>query len=409
MRFSHFLIILSLAVFWYGLVPMVGAFISRHGWRVFRRRFDDLRLKPFLDYASCLDGAQTGNGYRFIGSFESTDGSMLWIRSETLTMPVMLEGAHTYILPMSEGDEILEDFDPRKEVPEKIRWDRVTVLTEGAKVFVGGALVQKDDRRVFVSTAEQPLLIIFYDGNDRSLTIRTIRAGRNKNEYWNTITPYAFIGGTFCQFMVALHFLSRPIFRFTVISACIALFTPLVPLFPPGVLFTVLYRRLWWRARVFRSYRDILQLPLKYMSSGVWDCRLPDGERYGAVYYDALPGASLGNKIPLLIPEKRGQRRPEQNKTALKKEGWYVFGRIPEGVSAGTPIPRALSGEDLPEFPREPRDLFAPFGAVLGNPEILARTYTQKAYMLEILSCILLLAGVGLNIFLIIKILLVVF
>ncbi|GHV11437.1 hypothetical protein FACS189491_02660 [Spirochaetia bacterium] len=141
--------IIALVVFFYGLVPVAGALVSRRSWRIFRRRFDDLRLRPLLDYG--IYSHTEGGIYRFTGGFESvTDGHTLWIRSDDLTIPVALSGAQTYMLPMQEGGGV---FDPSEEAPERIRWDRVSTLTEGAKVFVGGALLLRDKRWTFVSTA----------------------------------------------------------------------------------------------------------------------------------------------------------------------------------------------------------------------------------------------------------------
>ncbi|MDR0878294.1 MAG: hypothetical protein LBN21_09585, partial [Treponema sp.] len=207
---------------------MAGAFFSRRSWRKFRRRFDELRLRPVLDYEAYRRLEGGGGDYRFTGGFESvTDGHTLWIRSDNLTIPVALSDAKTYVLPMQEGNSALESFDPGEEAPERIRWDRVSALAEGAKVFVGGTLVLQDQRWTFVSTKETPLLVIFYDGSDRSLAIRAIRAGRDKNEYWNTVTPYALIAGALCLISIAISFLSRPAFRLTVIVSLIAVFIPL--------------------------------------------------------------------------------------------------------------------------------------------------------------------------------------
>jgi hypothetical protein len=363
-------------------VPIAGAFVSRHSWRVFRRRFDDLRLRPFLDYKSYRNADRGGGLYRFIGGFESlTDENTLWIRSDTLTIPVALSGAHTYLLPMQESDNLPDIFDPGEEVPERIHWNRVSTLTEGAKVFVGGPLLSVDDRGTFVSTRENPLLLIFYDGPDRSLTTRAIRAGRHKNEYWNPITPYAFILNAFSQIILAISFLPRPAFRLTVITAFIAIFAPLFPLLPPGILLTALYRRLWWRARVFRAYRDLVRLPLKYLLPDKGEGRLPNGERYGSLCCPSLPAEAHEGQLPLLIPGEH-PRRGEQ---------WYLFGTLPDPGAA--------------ELPRKPRDPFATFGALPGAPEILAKRYTLRAYLLEILSWFFLLLGIGCNILFIVMIL----
>jgi hypothetical protein len=80
-----------------------------------------------------------------------------------------------------------------------------------------------------------------------------------------------------------------------------------------------------------------------------------------------------------------------------KKEGWYVYGVLPEELPGGDADKDAQGAEDG-TFPREPRDVCAPYGAIPGNPEVLARRYTQKAYIMEIFSWLILLAGVAVNI-----------
>jgi hypothetical protein len=273
---------------------------------------------------------------------------------------------------MPEGGDPLGAFDPGEESPERVHWDRISTLTEGAKVFVGGLLTPLEDRWTFVSTKENPLLVIFYDGPDHTLAARAIRAGRHRNEYWNRITPYSFILNAFSQIFIAASFLPRPAFRLTVITAVIALFAPLLPLLPPGVLLTVLYQRLWWRARIFRAYRDLARLPLKYFRDFPQAGRLPNGENYGTVWYKELPAGE--KEFPLLIPEQRPR----------KGEGWYVF---------GTPNKDGPAAELL-----RPQDPFAAFGAVPGEPEVLARRYTQAAYIMEITGGLFILIGMALNI-----------
>ncbi|GHT68297.1 hypothetical protein FACS1894110_15500 [Spirochaetia bacterium] len=375
--------ILALAALFYGLVPIAGALINRRSWRIFRRRFNDLRLQPLLDYG--IYSRLEGGIYRFIGGFESvTDGHTLWIRSDTLTIPVALAGAQTYMLPMQEGGFLPGAFDPGEEAPERIRWDRVSTLTEGAKVFVGGALILRDNRWTFVSTAEAPLMVIFYDGPDRSLAIRAIRAGRHQNEYWNSITPYSLVLGALSLIFIAVSFLPRPAFHRTAITAFAAAFIPLFPMVPPGLLFAVIYRRLWWRARIFRAYRDLARLPLKYLKPGEERTSLPDGEKYGFVRYDSLPPEARAKGIPLLIPEEEKSKKAE----------WYVFGALQEPDLPAEPrVPLE------PRFPAEPLDSFATFGALPGNPEDLARRYARKAYTFELIAWLLLLASVGLNAF----------
>jgi hypothetical protein len=284
---------------------------------------------------------------------------------------------------MPDGGEVLGLFDPGEESPQRIRLDRISTLTEGAKVFVGGLLVLRDNRWTFVSTRENPLLVIFFDGPDRTLATRAIRAGRHRNEYWNRLTPYGFILNAFSHILIAAAFLSRPAFRLTALAAFVALLAPLLPLLPPGVLLTVLYRRLWWRARIFRAYRDLARQPLKYLPAGGSNIgRLPGGERYGSVWRAELQ-AEEG--FPLIIPEQRPR----------KGEGWHIFGAFPE---------EALKEPPQDPSPAVPSDPFAVFGALPGEPETLAKRYTLLAYSLEIAGGIFVLTGIALNLLFIIMI-----
>jgi hypothetical protein len=359
-----------MALFWYGLVPVAGAVLSRRSWRRFRRLFDELALCPLLDYRAYRQTERAA--YRFTGRLESVTGDRtLWIRGDRLTVPVALAGAETYVLPMQERGGQSDVFDPAEEAPEKIRWDRVSTLTDEVKVLVGGTLEMRDDCRIFAASPGKPLLLIFYDGPDRSLAVRTIRAARHRNEYWNPITPYALILGALFLISLALSFLHRPAFRVTAIVSFAAVFIPFFPMVPPGVLFTVIYRRLWWQARIFRAYRDLARLPLIYLENGTGEGCLPGGERYGGVSLDEPPPGVAEGKIPLLIPEEEKR----------KKDKWFVYGALPE------------PGTD----PAEPSDVFAIYGALPGKPENLARRYTRKAYAFEIVAWLLLLVGIGLN------------
>jgi hypothetical protein len=360
---------------------MAGGLVKRYKWYIFRKRFDELRLSPMLDYVRYSrqegDGGGSAGGnavFRFVGGFESvTDGQTLWIRGDDLTVPVSLQNAETYLLPMQKDDGIPEILDPSDETPEKIRWERVSALTEGARVYVGGLLVYRDGRWSFASNKKKPLMVIFYDGPDHSLTTQAIRAGRHRGEYWNAITPYSLVIGALCQIIMAVLFLSRPAFRLTVIVSLVALFVPLYPMIPPGLLFTVMYRRLAWRSRILRAYRDLARLPLRYLPPA-GDSTLPNGEQYGFTTSAELPPQAQEDKIPLLLPELTKTKESDL---------WYIFGVL------------RASGE----LPVQPQDSFATFGILPGKPEKIARRYGIIAYTLEVIAWIILFAGIGLNIF----------
>ena len=201
--------------------------------------------------------------FRFFGVFESIgDRGQLWIRSKELTVQADLSNSLTYIFPNTGGVENTSGLESGGEVPERIQWDRISALTGDAKVFIGGALVKRENRRIFASLPEAPLLIIFYEGSEKALALRTVYSGRHRNEFLNFLTPYSFTLGAFSQILIAVSFFSRPAYRSTMISALVALFIPIIPWIPPGILFTVVYRRLWSTARTYRACRDLARLPL---------------------------------------------------------------------------------------------------------------------------------------------------
>jgi len=240
-----------IVIFWYALVPITGGFLNRYKWKKFRNRFNILRLSPLLNYSQYrkLDGE--GGIFRFSGGIESiTDGHTLWVKGDDLTIPVSIAKTKCFLLPVYDGEGL-------PEAPQEIRWNRVSTITEGAKVFIAGSIKIQDDRLSFVSTKEQPLMVIFYDCEDTELAQAIIRAARTRNEYWNSITPVSLAIGALTLIFIAANYLGRPAFRLTVICALSSVFIPALPVFPPGILFTSLYRRLSWNSRKLRADYDL--------------------------------------------------------------------------------------------------------------------------------------------------------
>ena len=214
-----------------------------------------MRLSPLLDYRQyrLLDEEAV---FKFSGSIESiTDGHTLWVRGDDLTIPVSLLKTKCYLLPKHEGEGL-------PEAPEHMRWNRISTLTEGSKVFIGGRLKIHENRYNFVQSKENPLVVIFYSCSDTELPGTVIRAARTRNEYWNGITPASLVIGALILIYIAAFFIDRPAFRLTVIGALTACFIPVLPIFPPGFIFTSLYRRLTWDARKMRAEHDLARFNL---------------------------------------------------------------------------------------------------------------------------------------------------
>ncbi|GAB1482100.1 hypothetical protein MASR2M78_09150 [Treponema sp.] len=347
----------------------------RRSWRRFRLRIDELRLKPILDYkkASTLDAA--GDDFRFFGGFESvTDGRILWVRSGALTIPVDLEAAQIYLLPLENTQGAIFDLDSVE--CERIRWNKLTALHEGTGVFIGGRALSKNGKAIFKSSKDEPLLVILFDGHERAILSRTVRAGRHRNEYWNPITPFSLAFGVFSELFIALSFSARPAFRISSVAAFVAALGPLIPLLPPGLLITTVYQRLWKRARAYRAFRDLVRLPLCHLTNGLTETILENGEKYVRI---------SGTKS--VIKENEVQIPVLPSGTNLKGEyDWVYFGIGDENV---------LDNGVL--LPREPKDPMAVFAAIPGDPETLSKYYSRNARLLEIASGLLLISAITIN------------
>ncbi len=385
MRLRDLLAILALAFFWYALVPVIGAFAVRRVWRQMRRRFDTLRIVPVLNYATAqgLDG--TGSDFRFFGGFESVvDDKVLWVRNAGLTIPVELSGARVYLLPAagpadSADPEGKESAGPDEE-PRQIRWKQVAALSEGAKVFVGGRALKRNGRACFESLPEEPLLIILYDGSERSMLSRTVRAGRKKNEYWNMLTPYSLAAGVFSELVVAFSLASRPAFGAAFALALAAAFGPLLPLLPPGLGFTAVFRSLWRRGRACRATRDLVRLPLCHLIGEQNGTILPDGSRYGYLLMSEERRRADASHVPIVPSEAETEA---YSNSGPKRLEWRCYG--------------ALAGEGDATTISEPQDPSAAFAAIPGDPELVAREYISQARLFEISAIAALLTGICVN------------
>ncbi len=355
------------ALLFFLMLPVLGGFIIRRSWRRFRARFEELRLAPLLDYRSARQAVSDGREFRFFGGFESvTDDKTLWVRNELCTAAIDIKDAHIYLLPLESG---ARDVDAS---PAKIGWDQVSALSEGAGVFIGGQVKFYGGTVRFVSSKNKPLLIILYDGSERSMLTRTVQVGRQKNEFWNPLTPVSLAAGIFVELFLALFYVYRPLYSLAFTAAMIAASIPLLPLLPPGVFFTTLYRNLWERGRYLRACRDLVRLPLRHLPLDAESGLLPDGSAYGYVPLASSPPPEA-SFVPSLPPEAETKKLVKSDGTAR----WY--GALGSG------------------FPRMPKDPTAVFAIIDGDPLSLAKRYVLKARSYELAAGLVFCLGLTIN------------
>ncbi|MDR0374780.1 MAG: hypothetical protein LBH85_03550 [Treponema sp.] len=249
MRIADLLTIAGILVFCYGVAPLAGVCIRRYHKKVFRRRLKEVLRKPFLDYETWRrleHGGVQDALYRFSGKIDSTSEKMLWVKGDSLLIPLELRNTQFFFINNNSLRRVL--------------WRNLPGFSEDTKIFVAGELVQRDGRRIFASTKKTPLITVLYDAEEETLVPRIISASRNKNDYWNAITPYSILIGAFSLIATAVYFLRHPALWLTVTTAFVAAFIPLFPFLPPGVLFTALSRFLRKQSEAASIRADMLAI-----------------------------------------------------------------------------------------------------------------------------------------------------
>lgn len=244
MRFIDLLLPALITAFFYGLLPIAGIVITRISWYRFRSRFFFLRRCPELDYTAYRQN--TGGIHQFSGVFDSFAGERkIFIENSNLQLNADLTSADIYLL--------LE-----KRMPEKLNLNKLPILERGLQVFVGGKLQSGDGEPCLSTFGAEKLFVIFYDKIEKYPTDLVCNCGRQGTYYWNPVTFYSYIAGTFLLMIYVLQFLLRPAYRLILVSSIAFALTPFLTLLPPGLLLTMLSRKFFAESMKRRIKKDLL-------------------------------------------------------------------------------------------------------------------------------------------------------
>ncbi|MFP4483461.1 MAG: hypothetical protein ACOCYG_00560 [Spirochaetota bacterium] len=387
----HFVLVFLVAFLFFLLIPGIGAFLARHRWRVFRRRITTASTYATAGYPEVLVGSRARRErfigwYRFFGGLESIQGDgIAWLTDGRASIAVELTDAPVYMVPggpvnAAAGRERLSLHADQGEVPMATTWKKVGSLPEGTRMFVAGSLFGERGRAVFKGADGSKPFVIMYDGPDETLVFRSIRDGRQQNEYWNSVTPIALAAGSLSLFILAYFYIGSPLTRIAgLLSAALGLL-PLSILAPPGVILFFLYRRLWRIGRTLRAERDLLRLPLRYGPPGFTETILPDGEPYVRREY---PASELESDTTLLW--RRPSVATEPGDRAI------VFGTVHDRKPA-----------EATQLPAPPQDPMAERVALPGDPEFLSEASQRRARIMELSAGACILAALLANLYLLI-------
>jgi len=381
----NYLMVGFAGVLFYLIFPGIGAVLVRKKWRVFRKNLIDSSFFPLLDYGAFrqLTEGRCGS-FRFFGSLEAIQGDdLIWIRGNNLLASVEMSRVNLFVLQLDE--ENLGDLDPTVAFSEKgkitsLSWQQIFSLPEGTSLFVSGSLCKEAGKALFSSAAETPLTMIIYEGRKENLLGRAIWGGRQRNEYWNVLTPGALAVGFFSLLVMGNYFLNQPNNGLLPVVTMALSLVPFSIILPPGLLFYLLYRKAWKKGRLYRSERDLLRLPLRYFEGSLQDGAqgtLPDG----SIYRCEL----LSLKKEDLISFDKGAflRSSMAGDESRQEQRGYAFG--------------VVDTQDHKKQMTSSSDPFAEYVIVPGNPEAQASLSEKKALKNEILSIGFILTGLLLN------------
>jgi len=251
-----------IAFFSYLIVPGLGGLQARSRWRRFRKRVRESALLPEVGFDPGGNDSPLGS-HRFTGRIEALQGGdSLWIRGEGVSVQALMSDSEIYILPSESASppdaQALEEERLPEGTPGTLSWKQMTTLQEGYRVYLIGFLERRDGVLRMFGSREVPLLSILHDSED--VIPRAVWSGRQKNEYWNSLTPWALLAGSLALFVMASAvFRTYQAFLPARIFLLLALI-PVLPFLPPGVAFFFFYLANWRRARFLRAERDILGL-----------------------------------------------------------------------------------------------------------------------------------------------------
>jgi hypothetical protein len=248
---------LVIALLFYVAIPGAGAFVVRSRWRRFRSAVLAARDAPALDYAEAHGGAPHSQErwVHFFGRLEAIQRDRsIWIGSGRLSAKVDLSRVAVYVLPAAGIDrDALPD-----ETPRQVYWKNLSAMAEGTRVFVAGPVRRAAGEIRFIGERRDEPLVIVYDCPDSEVFANAVWAGRQRNEYWNYLTPISLIAGFVAETFWAVTLISDS--RLQTLVALVAALVPVLPFFPPGVIGFYWYRRLWRAARRLRARRDLARV-----------------------------------------------------------------------------------------------------------------------------------------------------
>lgn len=265
------------------VLPGVGAVSLRRRWNRFRKTLFSYSKEPMLEYSNL----ESTKRFCFKGELESfRDDNVVWLRGETLSVCIDLDKQYIYSLTKN-ADTLTRN-----------RWSNISSLVEGTQFYVFGTLIYHRGVPYLVGNSSEDLIVVICD-EDTNIYENLIRKARDKNEIWNSFSPYLYITGVFL--LIILSYISYTSYSNKTWSfyLLVAAGTPFYFIIPPGLIFYLQYRKMWEKALRFLILRDLKLLRGDYFTSEKMGLRSKKGEFQSLLLYVA--GYLLNTSIAAII------------------------------------------------------------------------------------------------------------
>lgn len=251
------------------LIPGAGAITLRKSWREFRRLIFSYSTVPELEYQTLVPGKP----FSFKGKLESfKNDDIVWLKGESLSICINLKKQHIYTISSN------------KEEMSRSRWSEISSIVEGTQFFIFGFLEFIDDIPYLVGSEQESLLVVISE-NEENIFQRLLKKGRDKNEIWNSYTPYSYITGVLL--LIILSYFSYKTNSNKTISYFLLLIagTPFYFIIPPGLFFYLKYRRIWDISIRWSTLSDLKRLNGDDFSSEKYRVKSKSREKLSLLLY----------------------------------------------------------------------------------------------------------------------------
>ncbi|OQY37823.1 MAG: hypothetical protein B6229_07490 [Spirochaetaceae bacterium 4572_7] len=166
----------------------------------------------------------------------------------------------------------------------KNNWRNVSSIVEGTPFFIVGRLDYVGGIPFLVGDKKDPLLVLLHDSNS-NIFEALIKKGRAKNDMWNSYSPYAYITGIFILIILSYFAYKSSYDKTNSFYLLVAAGTPFYFILPPGLIFYLMYRKLWDISIRLSVLRDLSKLKGKNLKMYKFNVMSKSREKWSLLFY----------------------------------------------------------------------------------------------------------------------------